>query len=84
MNNGINFCLKDCSKFTQREAKASVGSEAKNAGPSSLASPRAVRKPDQAILREHWDFVPPIIPVNLDVQDFGVMINWNSVVRPHI
>ena len=34
----------------------------------------------QSILRENWVFVSPIIPVYHDIEDFGVMKNWNGVV----
>ena len=47
-------------------------------------SPRAVSEPDQSILREHWVFIFPIIPVYNDTEDAGIIINWNSVVCLHI
>jgi hypothetical protein len=45
---------------------------------------RTVSKPDQCILWVDWVFVPPVIQVYNDLEGPGLMIERNSVVRPHI
>jgi hypothetical protein len=46
------FRFENRGKFTQREAKASIWFYAENTGPCPRVSSRAVRKPDQSILRK--------------------------------
>jgi hypothetical protein len=50
LQNGMYFSLKNRDVFTQREAKASFWSEARNTRPCPWVSPSAVSKPDQSIL----------------------------------
>jgi hypothetical protein len=67
-----------------KEAKASVWSYAINTRPCPRVSPGTISEPYHSMLRELWVFVFPIILVYFDTEDFGMTMNWNGVVRPHV
>jgi hypothetical protein len=84
LKNGIYFGFKNHGIFTQREAETFIWSYAKNTRPCPSVSPGTISEPDQSILREHWVFFSSIIPVYNNTEDFGMMINWNGLVRPQV
>jgi len=50
----------------------------KNASPCPRVRLRTVNEPDQSILREHWVFIFPVIPVYDKTEDLERIINWSN------